>query len=177
MSETIKYLGYLNEDDRCYGLAGMAVSLYKLGGLDRVASATIDTEGPMVSFSHEYYYCGSPSVSPKAAWKNLVNNYYLTLGMVIGNVMARTIVRDSAEPAAELLDSIRVEAMAEGHDMCSLEDDEVERIFTTSVRQLKRLFSNPYVSPGIHELARTIARRRTMSGAELNETLYYLNIE
>ncbi len=177
MSEMIQQLAYMNEDDRCYGLAGMAVSLYKLGGLDRVASATIDTEGPMVVFSHEYYYCGSPSLSPKAAWKNLVNNYYLTLGMVLGNVMARTIVRSSSEPAENLLDAIHTEAMAEGHDVCSLEDDEVERIFNSSVRQLKRLFSNPYVTPGVHELARTIARRRTMSGAELNETLYYLNIE
>ncbi len=177
MSDNINTLAYRNEDDRCYGLAGMAVTLYKLGGLDRVAFASIDGDGPMVSFSHEYYFCGSPSLSPKAAWKNLVNNYYLTLAMALGNLLARTIVRDATAPRQELLDLIRSEALAEGLEACSLEEDEARNIFDSSLRNLTRVFSNRYIAPGVHELARTIARRRTMSGSDLSEALYYLNIE
>ena len=44
-------LTYLNEDDRAYGLAGMAISLAAFDAIDRVASVSLDSEGPMVNFT------------------------------------------------------------------------------------------------------------------------------
>ena len=49
-------LHYSNEDDRAYGLAGMAISLAALDAIDRISSVSLDAEGPMVTFSHSYYY-------------------------------------------------------------------------------------------------------------------------
>jgi hypothetical protein len=58
-------LQYKDEEDRAYGLAGMAISLAALDAIDNVTSVSIDTEGPMVTFSEEFYFSGSPTVSPK----------------------------------------------------------------------------------------------------------------
>lgn len=169
-------LHYKNEDDRCYGLAGMTLSLSKFGALDRVASVSVDADGPMVTFSHSYYFSGSPSISPKSAWKALLDNYYITLGMVVANVMARRIVRDRSTVEPELLDAIYEQVLAEGTDTCSLEEEEVRRIFDTTVKKLNHLFSNTFIRPRIDELARIIARRRTLSGMEMHDEMYYLDL-
>ena len=86
-------LTYLNEDDKAYGLAGMAISLAALDAIDRVAGVSLDSDGPMVTFSHQYYFSGSPSISPKTTWDNLLRNFYITSAMVISNVMSRSMVR------------------------------------------------------------------------------------
>ncbi len=44
--------------------------------LDRVAGVSLDSDGPMVTFSNEFYFSGSPSVSPKSTWNALLHNYY-----------------------------------------------------------------------------------------------------
>ena len=52
-------LAYQNEDDRAYGLAGMTISLAALRAIDRVVRISLDSDGPMVEFSQEYYFYGS----------------------------------------------------------------------------------------------------------------------
>ena len=47
-------LKYQNEDDKAYGLAGMAIALAALDALDRVAGVSLDSDGPMGSISNEY---------------------------------------------------------------------------------------------------------------------------
>lgn len=169
-------LYYKNEDDRCYGLAGMSLSLSKFGALDRISSVSIDADGPMVTFSHSYYFTGSPTVSPKSAWKILLDNYYITMGMVVANVMARRIVHDRSSVGPELLEAIYEQVLAEGRDTCSLEEEEVRRIFDSTVNKLYRLFSNSLIRPRIDELARIIARRRTLSGMEMHDEMYNLDL-
>ena len=56
-------LQYLNEDDRAYGLAGMALSAVALDASDLISSISLDSEDNMVLFSDGYYFIGSPSVS------------------------------------------------------------------------------------------------------------------
>ncbi len=41
-------LKYQNEDDKAYGLAGMAIALAALDALDRVAGVSLDAHGPKV---------------------------------------------------------------------------------------------------------------------------------
>ncbi len=85
-------LKYQNEDDKAYGLAGMAIALAALDALDRVAGVSLDSDGPMVTFSNEFYFSGSPSVSPKSTWNALLHNYYITSAMVVSSVMSRSLV-------------------------------------------------------------------------------------
>lgn len=169
-------LSYTNEDDRAYGLAGMAISLAALDAIDRISDISLDARGPMVSFSHEYYFCGSPSISPKATWNNLLNNFYITSSMIVSNLLARSMVRLGEDVPQGLLDSIREEMLKEGHDTCSLEDDEIERLYLRSLTGMRRIFGNRRLYPAIEQFARTLARRRTLTGTEIIDELRGLNL-
>lgn len=176
MSNEKLTLTYLNEDDKAYGLAGMAISLAALDAIDRVAAVSLDSDGPMVTFSHQYYFSGSPSISPKTTWDNLLHNYYITSAMVLSNVMARSLVRLRQEVPASLLNTIHSEIAQEGRDTCSLEDDEIETIYDKTRAYMGRIFRNPRLHPAIDDFARTLSRRRNLSGGEILDELRALSI-
>lgn len=167
---------YSNEDDRAYGLAGMAISLASLDALDRINEIFLDAEGPMVRFSHEYYFMLSPSVSPKAVWNNLLSNLQLTTSLVLGNVMARTLVRLGEEADPEIFDQVRLMVREEGREVCSLEEEEADTIFDKMMRHSLRLFHNPRLHPAVKELAGVISRKRRLSVIDLAEQLELLRI-
>lgn len=169
-------LTYLNEDDRAYGLAGMAISLAALDAIDRVISVSLDAEGPMVKFAGGYFFSSSPSVSPKAVWSNMVHNFYITSAMVVSNVMARSMVRRETDVPAEVLDRIHAEMLADGADICSLEPDEVDSLYRKTTGGMRRIFANPRLQQPIAEFARTLSRRRTLSGSEIYDELHALRL-
>ncbi len=169
-------LTYSNEDDRAFGLAGMAVSLAGLDAIDRVVDVTIDTDGPMVNFSQDFYYALSPAVSPKSVWENLIRNFHITASMVVGNVMARSLVRLNEDLPKDVEREVYAEIEAEGEETCGLEKDEVESVYRRILMQHRRIFANPRLHPAITELARIIARRRHLSGLELREEMAYLQL-
>lgn len=176
MSQHALTLTYLNEDDRAYGLAGMVISLASLNAIDRVAEVSIDADGPMVEFSHEYYFPGSPVVSPKATWDNLVRNFHITTSMVVSNILARSIVRMKEEAPKEIMDEIYSEVEREGRDTCSLEEDEIENLYNNALMRARRIFRNPRLHPAIDEFARVISRRRSLSGMEILDELHLLQL-
>lgn len=169
-------LHYINDDDRAYGLAGMAISLAALDALDRVASVSLDAEGPMITFSHEYYFCGSPTISPKAAWNNMLSNFNLTSAMVLSNVMARSLVRMGNEVPDEIMDVLHTEIVNEGRDTCSLDEDEVDVLYNRARTYLRRIFHNERLHPAIDKLVRTLSVRRSLSGTEIADELHQLQI-
>ena len=173
MKFTIKYS---NEDDRAYGLAGMAISMASLDALDRITEIFLDADGPMVSFTNDYYYAFSPSVSPKAVWTNLLNNLQLTTSLVLGNIMARSLVRLGREAEDEVFNEIRDLVRQEGSDVCSLDREEADAMFEKMMRHSRRLFYNPRLQPAVRELAGVISRRRRLSVIDLAEELELLRI-
>ena len=176
MSKQKFSLSYLNEDDRAYGLAGMMVALANLDAIDRVANVSIDAEGPMVEFSHAYYFAGSPSISPKSTWDNLVSNFHITTSMIVGNVLARSLVRLKEETPKEILDEIYAQVEEEGRDTCALENDEIERLYEHTLSRALRIFRNPRVHPAIDEFARVISVKRSLSGREIFDELHLLQL-
>lgn len=169
-------LEYLNEDDRAYGLAGMAVSLAALDAVDNVVGVSLDANGPMVTFSNGFYFSQSPTYSPRASWNHLLHTLYITSAMVMSNVMARSIVRMHEDVPQELLDRIREEVAAEARDTCSLDDDEIDTLFDKTRVYMGRIFRNPRLHPAIDQFARTLSRKRTLSGNELIDELRALSI-
>ena len=169
-------LAYTNEDDKSYGLAGMAISLAALDAIDRVASITLDTNGPMVTFSHQYYFSGSPSISPKTTWDNLLHNFYITSAMVLSNVMARSMVRLREDVPAELLKQIHDEMVEEGRETCSLEEDEVDTLYDKTRTYMGRIFRNPRLHAAINDFAHLLSRRRSLSGNEIIDELRALSL-
>lgn len=176
MSQQKLTLAYLNEDDRAYGLAGMVISLASLRAIDRVVEISLDSDGPMVEFSHEFYFQGSPSISPKATWDNLVQNFHTITAMALSNVMARSVVRMKEETPEELLNDIFSEVEKEGKDTCSLEGDEIENLYNNAMAHMRRLFHNPRLHPAIDEFARIISRKRNLSGREIRDELHLLQL-
>lgn len=175
-SMTSLTLKYSNDDDRAYGLAGMAISLAALDALDRVASVSLDSDGPMVTFSHEYYFCGSPSISPKATWNNLLQNFHLTSAMVVSNVLSRALVRLGSDVPEEIMSRLKEEIEEEGRESCSLEQDESDAVFNRVNSYMRRIFRNERLHPAIEEFVRTLSRRRSLSGMEIADELHLLQI-
>lgn len=169
-------LKYINDDDRAYGLAGMAISLAALDALDRVVDVSLDSDGPMVTFTHEYYLCGSPSLSPKAVWSNMLNSFNLTSAMALSNVMSRSLVRLGREVPDDIMDSIHNAIMEEGREQCGLEEDEVNQLYNRTRTYMRRIFNNSRLHPAIDELVRTLAVRRRLSGTEIADELHLLQI-
>lgn len=169
-------LTYSNEDDRAFGLAGMAISMASLDALDRLTEIFLDAEGPMVNFSQDYYYSYSPAISPKAVWNNLLNNLQLTTSLVIGNVMARSLVRLGGEADPGVFEEIRQLVRDEGREVCALEEEEADAMFDKMMRHSLRLFHNPRLHPAVRELAAVISRRRRLSVIDLAEELEMLRI-
>lgn len=176
MSKQKFSLSYLNEDDRAYGLAGMMVALANLDAIDRVATVNLDTDGPMVEFSHAYYFSGSPSISPKSTWDNLVANFHITTSMVVGNVLARSMVRLKEEAPEEVMKEVYHQVEEEGQETCALEKDEIQRLYGHALNGAMRIFRNPRIHPAIDEFARIISLRRTLSGREIMDELHLLQL-
>lgn len=169
-------LAYQNEDDRAYGLAGMAISLAALDAIDRVVEVSLDAEGPMVTFSHAYYFAGSPSISPKSTWGNLLQNLHITTAMAIANVYARSLVRMHRDVPKDAIDEIYREVKAEGEETCGLEDDEIDALYNRTLSYARRIFNNPRLHPAINEFAGILSRRRVLSGMEIRDELHALQL-
>ena len=90
--------------------------------------------------------------------------------------MARSMVRMHSPVPTEILDTIYAEITEEGKETCSLEEDEIENIYNRTTSYMRRIFNNPRVMPAIDEFARTISRRRTLSGHEIIDELKLLQI-
>ncbi len=176
MSEEDFTLTYSNEDDRAYGLAGMAISVAALDALDKLVGISLDAPDTMVTFSNEYYFTGSPSVSPKAVWDLMLRNFHLTSAMAVGNVMARAIVRRHKDVPSAILDEIHSRVAEEGKDFCGLEDDEIDELFSRVVSYTRCIFGNPRLHPAIDEFVHVISRKRTLSGRELSYELEMLRL-
>ena len=175
MNEKFEF-AYRNEDDKAYGLAGMAISIASLDALDRITEIDLEADGPMITFSNHYYYSTSPSVSPKAVWNNLLRNLHLTTALVMGNVMARSVVRMGMPPIPVVFDEIKNIVREEGREICSLDEEEADILFDKVLRHSLRLFNNPRLHPAVTELARVISRRRRLGVLELAEELELLRI-
>lgn len=167
---------YLNEDDKAYGLAGMVLSVAALNASDLIAAVSLDAEDNMVAFSHEYYFCGSPSISPKATWENTLRNYKVTSAMAVANLFARAMVRLHTSVPEELLSQIHEIILDEGKRELDLEKDEAESVYNRVLSYNRRIFGNTRLHPSIALLAGTISRKRTLSGREIEEELRLLQL-
>lgn len=173
---SVQVLIYKNEEDRAYGLAGMVIAVASMNAIDRVAMVELDSDGPMVTFSHEFYFPGSQAASPKALWHKLVDNFQITSAMAIGNVLSRRMIHEHTMEVEDMLRPLREVIMQEGEEVCSLESDETDRLFNRMLSHSNRIFGNRRLSPFIDEFAGIIARKRRLSGREIEEELALLQM-
>lgn len=165
-------LSYRNEDDKCYGATGMAVALVVLNGEDRLSAVALDAApGEIMEMQSEFYFSGNPSLSAKTVWHTMKDNFALTVGMLISNIMCRRIVLDSETVDNDLRSQIFSVINEEGKEACGLEDDELDTLFDKEYRYLLRVFNHRAVQSVAHDFANQLKRRRHLSRLEVLEEL------
>ncbi len=94
---------YSNEEDRSYGLAGMAVSVVVWDSERLFNAVDIDAAaGEAMEMTQEFYFSGNPGLSAKAAWESMVEHFQLSTAMMVSNVMCRLYVHRNTQIDAGL---------------------------------------------------------------------------
>lgn len=170
-------LRYIDEEDKCYGITGMAISLIIWDAEDVIASVRLDA-GPdeVVEFVPGYYFSGNPRLSPKAAWSHILKHYQASMGMTLGNVMCRKYVLQHKELEPGDKESLMECFEAEGRESCSLESDEVRRMFEKSYNYLNKVFHHSGVHSIAHDFAKVLKAQRELSRADIIEQLRALSM-
>ncbi len=170
-------LRYIDEEDKCYGITGMAISLIIWDSEDVIASVRLDAEpGSVVEFVPEYYFSGNPRLSAKAAWKHILQHYQASMGMTLGNVLCRKYVLHGESLDSADRDALKECFEEEGREACALEPDEVDRMFDKSYSYLHKVFSHAGVNAIAHDFARVLREQRELSRSEVVEHLRALSM-
>lgn len=165
-------LKYTDENDKCYGVTGMAIGIVALDSEELLDSLSLDTDsGDSVKFTSEYYFSGNPRLSAKIAWNEILRHFQLSIAMMISNVMCRHYVSRHATISDDIRKAMMEIATAEGRDTCSLDDDEINGMFVKSYNYLHRLFNHTGVQAVANDFARTLSARRSLTRSEVVEEL------
>lgn len=173
-----KELSYKSEDDKCYGITGMAIALVVFDGEDYLTSINLDadTSDKMMEFTDEFYFAGNPEFSAKNVWNHILKNFNLAMALSVGNVLCRRLVFESKSIERDVIKSLFNLMNEVGRESCSLESDETQHLFEKNVNYLNRIFSHHGVQSVAHDFAETLRSRRTMTRYEVVEQLRTLSM-
>ncbi|MDE6145420.1 MAG: hypothetical protein K2F96_04010 [Muribaculaceae bacterium] len=177
MANDYNALRYADETDRCFGLAGMAISLVVWDAEDLLRGIDLDAPAEeALQLSPEFHYCLSPKTGAKAAWEASFRHFQLIAAMTVANITCRHLVRLHHSSIDHRIDAaIRGFLNEEGAELCQLEPDEVSRIYGQILTHCSRIFRHPGVSSLASSLSDIIAREKVIGSDVLLEHLRPLN--
>lgn len=166
---------YTDITDKCYGLAGRAISLKVLDNNFMIHHVSVDDAGEAMTFTPDFFFCANPRYSAKITWNEMLRQYQLLVGIVVGDVICRSRVH-----SCRVMDAVSIREMQalvdeEGREHCSLDDDEISAIFDKTFRYLDRVFSDSHVQQLASVVADTLQSRRTLTGSEIEDLLHILS--
>lgn len=168
---------YRSEDDKYYGVAGMAIGLSIFDATELFTGIDLDADGfDCICFAPEFYFAGNPRVSAKEAWQEMYTHYQISMGLVIANTMCRKMVLDRGVVDRKLRSMLLNAICDEGKELCQLEKDEVKPIFDRYFSHLMRVFSNAGICNAITEMVELLKAQRTFTRAEITDMLQALSI-
>lgn len=163
---------YRDEDDKCYGIAGMAIGLAIFEAQDMFTGVTLDGDGlDCIIFVPQYYVSGNPAIPAVSAWQDVYQRYQVTMGLTIADTLCRKMLHDKGVVDKKLRKALLDAACEEGMASCQLENDEVENIFDKSFQYLLQAFKNSQVRNVIEELVAKLKERRSMSSCDIMDVL------
>lgn len=169
-------LRYRDERDRAYGVAGMAVALVLWDGGPFLAAVSLDNPvGESVEFTPAFGFNGNPRMTASLAWREMIKQFELSTAMIMGNAMCRSYVVASRPLTGDERQALRETIVEEASAVCSLEEDEVDRMLGKTHRYLDRVFMHSGVTNLVHEFANSLKQRRRMTAMEVFEILSALN--
>ncbi len=170
-------LSYRDERDKCYGATGMAIGVVVFDGEDMIHGINLDADAhEMVEYTADFYFAGNPRVSAKTSWNRILQNFNLSMGVTIANVLCRSMLVDHKVPDSDIHDTLCDMTVAEGEDTCALESDEVKRLFDKNYNYLLRVFAHRGVQSVAHDFATALQTSRRISRMEMIERLRALNM-
>lgn len=169
-----EHLKYVDEVDKSLGVAGMTIALMACDGENCITSVSIEEGEETLDFSPEASFPGNPRFSARIAWSQLMREFQIFSGMVIGNVVCRNIVAKHTV-RQELIDDIHELILQHGREICSLDDDEIDSLFDKDMRYFRGLFNHPGVSDVARSFATNLRLQRRMSAGEVFEQLSRLS--
>ena len=133
---------YRNEEDKCYGITGMAIGITIWNGEDMLYKLDLDNEASQyVQFTSDYYFSGNPGIPAKESWHYTLKHYQMTVGMLIGNMMCRSLKKNDIN-YSKVKKALYKSIAEEGKRTCQLEEDEIKTMFDDTYRYLEQVFSN-----------------------------------
>lgn len=166
---------YRDEEDKCYGIAGMAIGLAIFEAEDLFTGVTLDGDGlDCIVFAPQYYIGYNPALPPVSAWQDVYQRYQVTMGLTIADTLCRKMLRDHGVVDKKMRKTLLDAACEEGKATCQLDSDEVEALFDKSFQYLLQAFKNSRVRNVIEQLVATLKERRTMSSCDINDVLRVL---
>lgn len=173
MDSNIDSLKYVDETDKSFGLAGMAISLLAWDAKEWLDAIDLDAApDEAVRMSADFYLTTAPRVGAKAVWEQTLTRFRLTVAMTVANVACREMARRGHRQLSTEIDSALREALTEeGANLCGLDDDEVCRIYGKALTYCGRLFSHPGVKQLAESCSDALCDKRSMSATEIFEVL------
>ncbi len=165
-------LKYSGEEDRSYGLAGMAISLTIFDGGDMLSALSLDNApGEGAEMAPEFHFSGNPALSIGAAWRHTVKQFELSAAMLVGNALCRAYVGRKTRLDPDAGKALRVFVEQVGCDTCALDGDEVDRLYDKVRSNLERVFMHSRVASVATSFAETLRQRRRLTAAEVADVL------
>lgn len=168
-------LKYIDETDRCFGLAGSAIGLYIYDGEPFIQMISLDDEEKL-QLSNDFYFVSNPRFSARLMWNRMVKQYEMTIAMTLSDFLCRCIVNRKSRPTPTDRDMIRVAATTDGMESCSLEQEEANAIFEKTYNYLNRVFNHSGVQSIARDFAAELGRRRHLDRVEAIELLQALRM-
>lgn len=170
-------LQYIDENDKCYGITGMAIGMVIWDAENVLSSISVDAPADeVVEFTPDFYFSGNPGLSAKVAWNHIVQHFQVSMGMLIGNLLCRSYVLHKQQVDDATRNELLHYLDEEGKEVCSLESDEIERLFNKSYNYLYKVFNHTGVQSVAHDFARDLKAQRRMSRGVVIEHLRALRM-
>ncbi len=167
-------LRYIDEKDKSYGIAGMAISLVACDCEEYISSVSLEADEEPISFTSNFRFTGNPNLSAKSAWNEHLKQFQVVAGMLLANVMCRNSAVGRGFDKKALL-SIREIIKTLGSENCSLDEDEIDNIYNKSYRYYTEIFSHPSVATIARDFATTLRMKRRLSAGEILDELRQFN--
>lgn len=168
---------YTDETDKAYGLAGMAISLVAWDAEEWLEAINLDAApDEAIQMSAEFYMNIAPRIGAKALWEQTLKRFQLTAAMMVANVACREMVKNNHSSLSGEADAaLRKALYDEGADLCSLDQDEVSRIYGKSLNFCLQLFLHPVVRQTATKFSNILQQNRCLYSEEILNILNDLN--
>lgn len=165
-------LKYKDEHDRSLGLAGSAIAMVIWDGEDQLAAIDLDRPaGCGMELTPDYSFSGNPRLSARQAWQQMLKQLELTSAMVMGNVLCRSYVGQGRPPSSSARAALRAILRDEAITACSLEDDEIDQMYSRLLDLQSQIFVHNEVSTIARTLSADLLTHRRLTAAEVLDRL------